>query len=197
VGLIFGFARESFSRSLVLPESEIFASGALPPPLEVSGLCLCSLRNTLDVGAEGTVQGGDVGAFCTVDQKDVVPAGTVQKSVPAVIHHSSVINPGRKVSDPMLEVGDDRCAGDDPPSPGCAASRPHEHTPGGAVPSGTVSFPEVTKRPPRYMVAEVFFPSDEGIFAWTDPQPEGNTQRIYPRIKENSQPRGRRQTKLG
>jgi len=40
--------------------------------------------------------------------------------------------------------------------------------PCGAVPSGTVSFPQGTKKPPRYMVAEVFFPSDQGIFAWTD-----------------------------
>jgi len=64
----------------------------------------------------------------------------------------------------MLEVGDGRCAGDIAPSPGCAASRPHEHTPGDAVLSNTVSSPEVTNRHPRYMVAEVFFPSDEGIF---------------------------------
>jgi len=89
-------------------------------------------------------------AFGTVDQKDVVAAGTVRKSVSAVSHQSSVISPGLKVSDPMSEVGDGRCAGDIPPSPRCAASRPHEHTPGGAVPSGTVSSPEVTKRPPRY-----------------------------------------------
>jgi len=52
--------------------------------------------------------------------------------------------------------------------PGCAASRPHEHTPGGAVPSGTVSDLEVTNRPPPYMVAVVFYPSDEGIFARAD-----------------------------
>jgi len=124
-------------------------------------MCLCSLRNIQDVGADGTVQGGDVGAFGTVvqkdvrafgtvDQKDVVAAGTARKSVSAVSYQSSVFRPGLKVIDPMLEVGDGRCAGDILPSPGCAASRPHEHTPGGAVPSGTVSFPEVTKRPPRY-----------------------------------------------
>jgi len=45
---------------------------------------------------------------------------------------------------------------------------PGTSPPPGAVPPGTVSLPEVTKRPPRYTVAEVFFPSDEGIFAWTD-----------------------------
>jgi len=67
-----------------------------------------------------------------------------------------------------MKVGDGRCAGDIPPSPGCAVSRPHEHTPGGAVPSGKVSFPEVTKRHPRYMLEEVLFPSDEGTLAWTD-----------------------------
>jgi len=84
---------------------------------------LCSLGNILDVGAEGTVQGGDVGAFGTVaqggvmafgtvDQKDVVAAGTIRKSVSAVGHQSLVISPGLKVSDPMLGVGDGRCAGD-------------------------------------------------------------------------------------
>jgi len=104
------------------------------------------------VGAFGTVVPKDVGAFGSVEQKDVVAAGTVQKSVSAVSHQSSVISPGLKVSDPMLEVGDGRCAGDIPPSPGCAASRPHEHTPGGAVPPGTVSLPEVTNRPPRYTI---------------------------------------------
>jgi len=92
-------------------------------------MCLCTLGNILDVGAEGTVQGGDVGAFGTVVQKDVgafgtvdqkyvVAAGTVRKSVSAVSHQSSVISPGLKVSDPMLEVGDGRCAGDIPPPPG-------------------------------------------------------------------------------
>jgi len=35
---------------------------------------------------------------------------------------------------------------------------PAEHTPGEAVPSGTVFDPEVKKRPPRDMVAEVSFP---------------------------------------
>jgi len=68
----------------------------------------------------------------------------------------------------MLDVGDGRCAGDIPPSPGCAASRPHEHVSPGAVPSGTVSDPEVTKRAPLHVVAEVCFPSDERNFAWTD-----------------------------
>jgi len=67
----------------------------------------------------------------------------------------------------VLGVGDGRCAGD-VPSPGCAALLPHDHTPGGAVPSGMVSDPEVKKIRPQYMVAEVFFPSDEEIFAWTD-----------------------------
>jgi len=116
-------------------------------------MCFCSLGNILDVEV-----------FGTVDQKDVVAAGTVRKSgscpgkesVSAVSHPSSVISPGPRVSDPMLEGGDGRCAGDIPPSPGCAALRQHEHTPGGAVAPGTVSLPEVTKRPPRYMVAEVF-----------------------------------------
>jgi len=136
-------------------------------------MCLCSLGNILDVGAKGTVQGGDVGAvgtvfqkdvrafgtvvqkdsgtFGAVNQKDVVAAGTVRKSVSAVSHQSSVISPGPRVSDPMLGVGDGRCTGDIPPSPGCAASRPHEHTTGGAVSPGTVSLPEVSKRPPRYI----------------------------------------------
>jgi len=93
-------------------------------------------------------------AFGTVDQKDVVAAGTVRKcwfcrgeeSVSAVSQQSSVISPELKVSDPMLEVGDGRCAGEIPQSHGCVASRPHEHTPGGAVPTGTVSVSEVTKR---------------------------------------------------
>jgi len=173
--LIFGSARESFSRLSVLPESEVFTFCALPPSLEVTGMCRCSLGNILDVGAEGTVQGGDVGAFGTVvqedvravgtvvqkdvvafgtvDKKDVVAAGTVRKSVSAVSHQSSFISPGLKVSDPMLGVGDGRCAGDIPPSPGCAASRPHEHTPGGAVLSNTVSSPEVKNRAPRYNIS--------------------------------------------
>jgi len=161
VGLVFGSTRASFSRLTVLPDCESFTSCALPPSLELTGMYLCSLRNILDVGAEGTVQGGDVGAFgtvvqkdvgafATVDQKDVVAEGTVRKSVSAVSYQSSVFSPGLKVSDPMLEVGDGRCAGDIPPSPGCAASRPHEHTRGSTVPPGTVSDPEVKKRPPRY-----------------------------------------------
>jgi len=119
---------------------------------------LAYVGNILDVGAEGTVQGGDVRAAGTVEHKDVVAAGTVRKcwfcpekgSISAVSHHSSVISPDLKVSDPMLEVGDGRFAGGIPPSPGCAAPRSHEHTPGGAVPSGTVSDPEVKTRPPRY-----------------------------------------------
>jgi len=73
-----------------------------------------------------------------------------KESVSTVRHQSSVISPGPKVSDPVLGVGGGRCAGDIPPSPGCAASRPHEHTPGGAVPSGTESDPEVTNRLPGY-----------------------------------------------
>jgi len=128
--LIFGSARESFSRSSVLPESESFTSWPLPPSLEVTGMCLCSLGKILDVGAEGTVQGGDVGAVGTVvrkdvvavgtvAQKDVVAAGAVRKSVLAALYRSSVISPGPKVSDPMLEVGAGRCAGDIRPSPGC------------------------------------------------------------------------------
>jgi len=68
----------------------------------------------------------------------------------AVIHQSLVISPGLKVSDPVLEVGDGCCPGDIPPSPRCVTSRPHEHSPGGAVPSGTVSDHEGIKRPPRY-----------------------------------------------
>jgi len=112
------------------------------------------------VVAVGTVVQKDVGAFGTVDQKDVLAAGTVRKcwfcpgkeSVSAVSQQSSVISPGPKVSDAVLEVGDGRCAGDIP-TPGCAASRLHEHTPGGAVPSGTLSVPEVQKIPPRYTMA--------------------------------------------
>jgi len=77
VGLIFGSARESFSRSSVLPESESVTSCALPPSLEVTGMCLCSLGNILGVGAEGSVLGGDVGAVGTVVQKDVGAFGTV------------------------------------------------------------------------------------------------------------------------
>jgi len=129
VGFIFGSASESFSRLLVLAESESFTSCALPPSLKVTGMCVCTLGNILGVGVEGTVQGGDVGAFGTVvqndvgafgtvDHKDVVAAGTVRKSVSAVSHQSSVISPGLKVSDPMFEVGDGRCAGDILPSPG-------------------------------------------------------------------------------
>jgi len=148
VGLFFGSARESFSRLSVLPESDTFTSCTLPAPLDVKGRCLCTLGNILDVGAEGSVQGGDMGAvdtvvqkdvgafgnvdqndvvaFGTVDQKDVVAAGTDRKcwfcpgkeSVSAGSQQSSVISPGLKVSDPMLEVGDGRCAGDIPPSPG-------------------------------------------------------------------------------
>jgi len=157
VGLIFGSAKESFSRILVMPEGESFTSCALPPSLGVTGMCLCTLGNILDVRAEGNVQDGDVGAvgtvvqkdvgaFGTVDQKEVVAAGTVQKcgffpgkgSISAVRHQCLVPSPGLKFSDPVLKVGDERCAGDIPPSPGCAASHPHEHTPGGAVPSGTI-----------------------------------------------------------
>jgi len=100
--LIFGSARESFSRLSVLPESESSTSCAPPPPLELTGMCLCSLGNILDVGAEGAVRGGDVEvvgtvvqkdveAFGTVDQKDVVAAGTVRKSVSAFIYQSSDI----------------------------------------------------------------------------------------------------------
>jgi len=45
-------------------------------------MCWCSVRNILDVGAEGTVQGGDVEAVGTVVQKDVGAFGTVdQKDV--------------------------------------------------------------------------------------------------------------------
>jgi len=121
-------------------------------------MCLCSLKIILDVEAFGTVDQKDVVGFGTVDQKDVVAAGTVQKSVScpwkesvsAVSHQSSVISPGRRINDPMLEVGDGRCTGDIHPSPGCAASRPHKQAPVVAVPPGTVSLPEVTKRPPRY-----------------------------------------------
>jgi len=143
-----------------------------------------------DVGAVGTVVQKEVGDVCTVDQKDVGPLGTVdQKDVVAAgsvwkswhcpgkgsisdgSNHSAVNSPGLKVSDPVLGVGDSRCAGDIPSSPWCATSRPHEHTPGGAVPSGTVSDPEVKTRPPWYMVAEVFFLSDEGTFSRTDSLP--------------------------
>jgi len=86
------------------------------------------------VGAFVPVVQRDVMAFGTVNQKDVVAAGTVRKSVSGVSHQSSVISPGPKVSDPTLEFGDGRCAGEISPSPGCVASRPHEHSPGGAVP---------------------------------------------------------------
>jgi len=89
------------------------------------------------VGAQGTVQGADVGSggnvvqkdvldFSTVEQKDVVAAGTVRKcwfcpgkeSTSTVSHQSSVISPVLKVSGPMLEVRDGHCAGDIPPPPG-------------------------------------------------------------------------------
>jgi len=116
-------------------------------------MCLCSLGNILDLGVEGTGQGGDVGAvetvvqndvgaFCTVDQKDVVAFGTVdqndvvaagtvrkcwfgtgKESVAAVSHQSSVISPGLKVSDPMLAVGDGRCAANIPPPRMCRLTR--------------------------------------------------------------------------
>jgi len=129
VGLIFTFARELYPRSSVLPESESFTSCALPPSLEVTGMCRSSLGNILDVGTDGCVRGGDVGAvgtvvqkdvgaFDTVEQKDVVAAGTVRKSVSSVSYQSSVISPGLQLSDPMLGVGDGRCAGNIPPSPG-------------------------------------------------------------------------------
>jgi len=128
--------------------------------------------NILEVGADGTVPGGDVGAvgiveqkdvgaFDTVEQKDVVAAGTVWNSwfcpnkfsFSAVSHQSSDIIPGLEVIDPMLEVGDDRCSGDINSSPGCAASHPHEYTTVGAVPSGTVSDPDV-KKPLRHNFPE-------------------------------------------
>jgi len=88
----------------------------------------------------------------------VVAVGTVwncwfcprKDSISAVSHQSSVINPGLEVSDPVLEVGNGRCFGDIAPCPGCAASRPHEHTTSGAVPSDTASDPEVKKRSPQY-----------------------------------------------
>jgi len=91
------------------------------------------LGRILGVGAEGNAQGGDVGALRTVDQKDVVAAGTVRKSglypekepVSAVSHKSSVTSPGLKVSDPMLEVGDGSCDGNIPPPPGVPR---HAHT---------------------------------------------------------------------
>jgi len=129
VGLIFGSARELLHRSSVVPESESFNSCALPPSLEVTGMCLSSLGNILDVGFDGTVQGGhvvavctvvqkDVGDFGTVEQKEVVAAGTVRKCVSSVSYQSSIISPGLQVSDPMLEVGDGRCAGNMPPPPG-------------------------------------------------------------------------------
>jgi len=102
----------------------------------------------------------DVGAFGTAEQKDVVATDTFRKcwfcpgkeSISAASHQSSVISPGLKVSDPVLEVGDGRCAGDIPSFPGRAEPRPHEHTPADAVPSGTVSGHEVKTRPPRYKI---------------------------------------------
>jgi len=129
-----------------------------------------------DVGFVGTVVQKDMGAFGTVEQKDVLAAGTVRKcwfcprkeSISVASHQSSVIIPGLKGSDPVLGAGDGRFAGDIPPSPWCAASRPPEHTPDRAVPSGTVSDPELKQRPPRYMLAEVFLCSDEWTFARTD-----------------------------
>jgi len=85
VGLNFLSVRESFSRLSVLPDSDSSTSCALPPSLEVKGMCLYSLGNILDVGAEDTVQAGDVGAVGTVVQKDVGAFGTVdQKEVVAV-----------------------------------------------------------------------------------------------------------------
>jgi len=42
-------------------------------------MCLRSLGDILDVGGEGTVQGGDVGAVGTVVQKDVGAFGTVEQ----------------------------------------------------------------------------------------------------------------------
>jgi len=99
---------------------------------------LAMLGNILYVGAECTVHDGDVravgtivqkdvGAFCTVEQKEVVAAGTDRKcwffpgneSTSAVSRQSSVISPGLKVIDPMLWVGDGRCAGDIPSSLVC------------------------------------------------------------------------------
>jgi len=103
-------------------------------------MCMCSLGNILDVGAEGNVKVGDVGAVGTVVQKDVGAYGTVNQK--------DVVAAGTVRNSVSGELADGRCAGDIPSSPGCAASRPHEHTHGGAVPSGTVSPPEVTKRPP-------------------------------------------------
>jgi len=97
VGLIFGSARESFSRLSVRPESESFTSCALPPSLEATGMCLC---------------------FGTVVQKVVLAKGTVRKSVSAVSHQSSVISRGPRVSDPMLEVGVAVVPGTSPPPPG-------------------------------------------------------------------------------
>jgi len=84
------------------------------------------LGNILYVGAEGTVQGVNVGAFLAAEQNDAVDAGTFRKclfcskkvSISAVIHQSSVISSGMKVSDPVLEVGDGRCDGDIPLPPG-------------------------------------------------------------------------------
>jgi len=73
-----------------MPDGESFTSCTLPTSLEVTGVCFCMLEHILDVGAEGSVQGADVGAvgtvvqkypmvFVTADPKDVVAAGTVRK----------------------------------------------------------------------------------------------------------------------
>jgi len=85
------------------------------------------MGNILHVGAESTVQGGDMGAvgtvvqnvvwaFDTVEQKDVVAAGCVKNCWSCAgkesFTQSSVISAGLKVSDPVLEVGVGRCAGD-------------------------------------------------------------------------------------
>jgi len=77
--LIFGSARGSFSRISVFPESESFTFCALPASSEVTGMCLCMLGNILDVGIEGTVQGGDVGSVCAVVQEDVGAFGAVER----------------------------------------------------------------------------------------------------------------------
>jgi len=58
VGLIFGSARNFFFRMSVVPGSESFTYCALPPYLEVTGMCLFILGKLLIVGAEGTIPGG-------------------------------------------------------------------------------------------------------------------------------------------
>jgi len=137
-----------------VPEGERFTSCALPPSLELTEMCFFMLGNFVDVGAEIIIQGGnvgDVGTFdqkyvgplLTVEKKEVMAAGTVRNfwfwpridSISAVSHHSSVISICIEVSDPVLEVVDRSCCRGHPSSPGCAASRPHEHTQGGAVPN--------------------------------------------------------------